>query len=177
MTHHEVTEGTEVRGYRGPVPPIPELLTLLDKVRQERGPDTLVQLARAENIYGADHLRHAARLAHRAREDGTHLATDPAVEVLLYAAGVRQIDRALHLLGLEEGEDESIAAVAHGSQAGPLLDHLAREAGWTRDDAVLAGDASTLDRLGVDPAQRDAVPPSRWGDLVLEHVALLDVGK
>jgi hypothetical protein len=36
-------------------------------------------------------------------------------------------------------------------------------------------DAEVLERLGIEAAERSAVPPSGWEGLVLERVALLDL--
>jgi hypothetical protein len=36
-------------------------------------------------------------------------------------------------------------------------------------------DTVTLERLGIEPAERVAVPESAWEGLVLERVALLDL--
>jgi len=57
-----------------------------------------------DSRYIADrpHLERAVKLADRAIERGENVARDRAVEILLYAAGRRQIDRALEM-GVSEG--------------------------------------------------------------------------
>ena len=159
-----------VRGYRGMVSDLPGLLARVAAARA-----TLpLQLLRADRVYGADHLRHAAHLAARAVAEGRARSADLPTETLLYAAGERQVGRALDLLGLREGMD-AVAAVAWGP--GEALDAFARAEGWTRDDAALAGGPAALDAFGVTPEERAMLPPARWGDLVLERVALVDVLK
>lgn len=128
-------------------------------------------LLRADRVYGADHLAHAATLAARAVEEGRARSADVATETMLYAAGERQIQRALALVGLHEGA-RAVALVAWEDPSA----FAARE-GWTRDDALLAGSGDALDALGITPAERAMLPPERWGDLVLEKVALTDVLK
>lgn len=151
----------EVRGYRGPVRDVKAL------VQRAQG----FTLLRADRVYGKDHLLHAATLAQRAVDEGRARSADVQTETLLYAAGERQIGKALELLGLREGVD-ALAVVAWSDP-----EPLARALGWTRDDAVLGGDAGVLDAFGVSPDERAMLPPERWGDLVLERVALVDVLK
>lgn len=152
-----------VRGYRGEVR---DLGALLSRVPRS------VQLLRADRIYGPDHLRLATRLAAQAHAQQRGRAADLATETLLYAAGERQVGKALAFLGLHEGA-RGIAAVAWDAAA---LDALAASQGWTRDDALLAGGPDVLDAFGIG-AERAMLPGSRWDELVLERVALTDVLK
>lgn len=180
-----------IRGYRGEVR---DVKALVERVRGKP-----IQLFRADRIYGADHLRHAAALAQRAIDEGRARSLDLATETLVYAAGERQVHKALALLGLNVvtraiavvAWDAAESATAEAPQRGAVadkprpgrvdgaaaLDALAAELGWTRDDALLQGDASVLDAFGVTSEERAMLPRERWGDLVLERVALSDVLK
>lgn len=128
-----------------------------------------VQLLRADRVYGKDHLLLASDLAARAHAQGRGRAGDVATETLLYAAGERQIGKALALLGLEPGV-RGVAVVSWGVTWSP-------PASWRRDDAVLSGGALVLDAFRVSAEERALFPPERWGDLILERVALSDVLK
>lgn len=136
----------------------------------------LVQVADADAVCGPDHLRSAARHAVASRARGDGVADDPAMDVLLYAAGVRQITDALATVGLSEG-DEAIGAVAVHPDPEAVLDRLAADLGGTRDDALLEASEQALEALGLPAAQREAVPRDRWTDLALEQVALLEVDR
>lgn len=151
-----------VEGYR--TPPLADVKTLLARSRG-------MALARADRVYGRDHLLHAATLAKRAVDEDRARTADVATETMLYAAGERQIGKALAFLGI----NEATRAVAVAAWEDPT-EFAARE-GWTRDDAVLDGDASVLDAFGVSAEERAMLPRDRWGDLVLERVALTDVLK
>lgn len=151
-----------VAGYRGPVRDVKAL------VQRAQG----FTLLRADRVYGRDHLLHAAALARRAVAEGRARSADVQTETLLYAAGERQIGKALDLMGLREGTD-AVAVVSWGADVEPL----ARALGWTRDDAVLEGSDGALDAFGVTLEERAMLPRERWGDLVLERVALTDVLK
>lgn len=155
----------EIRGYRGDVR---DVRALVDRVRGKP-----IQLLRADRVYGAEHLAHAADLAARAVREGRARSADLATETLVYAAGERQVSKALALLGLADGARQ-IAAVTWDPHA---LDALARAEGWTRDDAILAGDDGVLDAFGISPEERAMLPRARWGELILERVAVVDVLK
>lgn len=150
----------DVSAYR--TPPLTDIQAILATV--PRG----VQLLRADRVYGADHLRHAAALAARAVAEQRARSADVATETLLYAAGERQIGKALAFLGLAVGTT-SVAVVAWSPFRPP--------AQWTRDDAAFAGGPEVLDAFGVSDAERAMLPRERWGDLVIERVALTDVLK
>lgn len=153
-----------VAGYRGTIRDVPALL------RRARG----MTLLRADRVYGADHLHHAAALAARAYAEGRARTADVATETMLYAAGERQIGKALERMGIH-ADTRTLALVTFDADAD--ADALAHEQGWTRDDNVLEGDTDVLDAFGITPEERAMLPPQRWGDLVLERVALTDVLK
>jgi KEOPS complex subunit Cgi121 len=153
-----------IHAYRGKVGDVKALLA--------RAPRN-VQLLRADRVYGRDHLLLAARLAAKALAQDRARSVDLPTETLLYAAGERQVGKALAFLGLQPGTI-AIAAVAWDPGA---LDAFARAEGWARDDALLAGGPAVLDAFGVGAEERAMLPPSRWDELILERVALTDVLK
>jgi KEOPS complex subunit Cgi121 len=77
--------------------------------------EAVVQAFDARYIAGRDHLQAAAQAARRAREHDDAIADDPAVELLLYAAGRRQIDRALEI-GVQAGESPVVVAIDGGAE-------------------------------------------------------------
>ncbi|UTF53978.1 KEOPS complex subunit Cgi121 [Natronosalvus rutilus] len=72
--------------------------------------DVTIQAFDARYVAGRRHLERAVALADRATERGENVARDRAVEILLYAAGRRQIDRALEM-GVDEGESDVIVLI------------------------------------------------------------------
>jgi KEOPS complex subunit Cgi121 len=161
-----------IRAYRATVTDVPALLRRLADARGALP----IQLLRADRVYGPDHLRHAAALAGKALGQGRSRAADLPTETLLYAAGERQVGKALSFLGLAEGVT-GVAALAWGPEAEAALDGFAKTEGWTRDDALLEGGPEVLDAFGVTPEERVMLPSSRWGEFILERVALVDVLK
>ncbi|QKG92583.1 hypothetical protein HPS36_06900 [Halorubrum salinarum] len=161
----------------------------LDEVAAETG--AVVQAFDADLVVSGTQLREAARLAARAIARGEAVARDPGVEVLLYAAGRRQIDRALDL-GVAEGERPAVVLVADfgdvpGADRPPADLDWAAEAvrGLALDSAEPAeGDALATgfdeDRVrefyGVTDREL-AATNGGLADAVRERVALLDVEK
>ncbi|WP_058367612.1 KEOPS complex subunit Cgi121 [Haloparvum sedimenti] len=89
-------------------------LAEVNAVREATG--AVVQVFDAQYVVSRRHLVRAVELAERAAARGETVARDRAVGVLLYAAGCRQIDRAL-AMGVDEGEGAAAAVVYAPSAA------------------------------------------------------------
>jgi len=86
-------------------------LSDLDRVADEHG--VTVQAFDARYVVSRRHLERAVELADRERARGAAIARERAVEILLYAAGRRQIDRALEM-GVSAGETPVVVLVDRG---------------------------------------------------------------
>ena len=84
------------------------LVTRLGEVGEAHG--VTVQAFDAGLVVDRQHLERAVELADRERARGEGIARDRAVEILLYAAGRRQIDRALDL-GVGPGATPAVVLV------------------------------------------------------------------
>jgi len=84
--------------------------------------DCTLQAFDARSVADAEHLRRAVELADRERARGEGIAHDRGVEILLYAAGRRQIDRALEM-GLDAGETPAVVLASAGPrESGDAVD-------------------------------------------------------
>jgi KEOPS complex subunit Cgi121 len=142
-----------------------------------------VQAFDARYVVDRTHLEQAAELADRAFERGENIAHDRGVEILLYAAGRRQISEAL-TMGVSTGQTPVVVLVDGGTDTsdGGAAN---REAAAVSDVADLLDPAETLGSydpervrafFDVSGAELDAAA----GDLaalVHERVALLVVEK
>lgn len=72
--------------------------------------DVTVQAFDARYVVSERHLERAVEIADRERARGEAIARDRAVEITLYAAGRRQIDRALKM-GVSAGETPVVVLV------------------------------------------------------------------
>ncbi|MFB6301893.1 MAG: KEOPS complex subunit Cgi121 [Haloferacaceae archaeon] len=143
----------------------------LDVIGDRHG--ATVQAFDGRYVVDRTHLERAVECADRARERGEAIARERGVEVLLYAAGRRQIDRAL-AIGVDAGRTPAVVLVDGGDEAAAA-------------DAVRALDAVTpAETLGAYDPERvreffdvsDAELAAADGDLaalVHERVALLAV--
>jgi len=158
----------------------------LGAIGEEHG--VTVQAFDAELVVDRAHLERAVELADRATERGENVARERSVEILLYAAGTRQIDRALEA-GVSEGECPTVVladAVADDG-SGESGDAERRAAAAARD-IERGGTLDPTETLGAYDAERvqayfdvggaelDAVDGT-LADVVRERVALLDVKK
>jgi len=136
-----------------------------------------VQAFDARYVVDREHLERAVELADRAFTRDDAIARDQSVEILLYAAGRRQINRAL-TMGVGEGESSVVVVVHDASGDGD-------ESGAVAVVADLLEPASTLGeyddervREFFDVGDRElAATDGTLADLVRERVALLTVGK
>ncbi|WP_251341926.1 KEOPS complex subunit Cgi121 [Haloplanus halophilus] len=152
-----------------------DFLATLDAAAEEYG--VTVQAFDARYLVGRTHLERAVELADRAFERGENVARERSVEILLYAAGRRQIDDALEM-GVSEGETP-VAVLIDGA-AGD--ESAAADALRDRLDLDPAPTLGSVDAervrafFDVTSAELDA-GAGDLSDLVCERVALLDVEK
>jgi KEOPS complex subunit Cgi121 len=138
--------------------------------------DCAVQAFDADYVADRAHLEAAVAHANRAFERDENVATDRAVEILLYAAGRRQIRRAL-AMGVDEGESAVVVVVdSEPLQDGDEAAAASAVADLLDERATLGGDPTTLwEFFDVSDAERAVVDD--LSGVVRERVALLDVEK
>ena len=147
-------------------------LAEIDAISEETG--ATIQCFDADYVAGHRHLRRAVDLAARAREQKTAIADDPAVEILLYAAGRRQINRALEM-GVEAGSSDVVAVITGGGE--DAAEAEIEELLGNNAESVTLGDRETI-RAFFDIGDRELrVVDGEIEHVVLERVALLDVEK
>ena len=150
----------------------------LTEVGEETG--CTVQALDARYVVDRTQLERALELADRAIDRGENVARDRGVEVMLYAAGRRQIDRAL-TLGVSEGERSVVVLVASEEGTGGHGDEAAA-ASAVRELVAPADTLGDYDEslvrayFGVDDAEL-AATAGTLPDVIHERVALLDVRK
>ena len=143
----------------------------LAAVGEEHG--STVQAFDARYVVGREHIERAVACAERARERGEAIADDPAVEILLYAAGRRQITDAL-AMGLSAGECPAVAVAVGGDESGAAA--ALRELFEPADTLGAYDRARVREFFDVTDRELEASEGDLAG-LVLERVALLAVGK
>jgi KEOPS complex subunit Cgi121 len=144
----------------------------------------VIQALDAAVVYGADHLISATEHAQRAFDQRTNATNSLALEILLYAAGERQIQKAITKMGVKKGKQTIAFVLVDTLKRKPdkktcdlVVDKLLRTFHLTSDEAVLEGSRDTLKRFGITDSELRTLPESRYSDLILEKVALVDVIK
>lgn len=141
----------------------------LDGIGDDHG--ATVQAFDARYVVDSEHLERALEFADRAIDRGEAIARDRGVEILLYAAGRRQINRALEM-GVSAGECPVVVLVDGGDEAGAavairdLLEPAETLAAYDRE--------RVLDFFDVT-AKELAATSGTLADLARERVALLTV--
>jgi len=152
--------------------------------------DVTIQAMNAELIAGEEHIKSAVKKALRAVGRNRNITNDLGLEILLYAAGRRQIERAL-AMGVSESEGEkrvAIVIVDASARGGKDLEVVAEEV--KRKIRVQEEPISKLELeykgdkkegikkfFDITEAELKAVGESKLKQLVLERVARLDVLK
>lgn len=136
--------------------------------------DAVVQAFDARYVAGRQHLEAAVRSARRAIDHDDAIADDPALEVLLYAAGRRQIDRAL-TVGVGEGEGPVVVLVDGGEEAAAA--DAVRSRLEPADTLGVAREEAAIRRYYEIGATELNATGATLEDLVVERVALLAVEK
>ncbi|MCI4366157.1 MAG: hypothetical protein L3K08_00210 [Thermoplasmata archaeon] len=161
-------------GARRNAPPAPDRAALIAALRRLAGEsDALVAVFDARSIAGERHLLSAWAHLGRSRNRSEPRLRDRGAEFALYVAGDDQLPRALRKVGFSSDTERFVVV---GEKARDRTSTLAA-LGLTEDGTAYPGpvDEAMLDRLGIVPAERTAVPRPMWEGLVLERVALVDL--
>jgi KEOPS complex subunit Cgi121 len=144
----------------------------------------VIQAFNASAVYGKDHLISATTHAQRAFEQGTNTTNSLALEILLYAAGERQIQKAIKKIGVKKGKQQIAFILTDDMTQNTnrniderVIKKILRTFRLTSDEKALEGNRNTLKRFGITDQELFTMPESRYGDLILEKVALVDVIK
>jgi len=145
-----------------------------------------IQVVDANLVYGFNHLYSAAQHAIRAMRRGTNSMKSLAMEILLYAAGERQIKNAIGKIGVKDNSRSFVFVIvddvtdindARGKISDEEVDKMLEELHLFRDDSVLKGDKKVLERFGISKNELDTVEEDRYEKLILEKVAMVDILK
>jgi len=146
----------------------------LKKIKEiSTGKNLVIQAFDADKLAGKVHLTFAIEKALETFKKGTNIANDLAKEIMLYAAGTRQINRAVKI-GVHDGWN-NIAIVAIGdmidlSAFDEITSHNVLQYSGSKKSALM--EIFNITEEEIIAAGADKIP-----ELVLERVALVDVMK
>jgi KEOPS complex subunit Cgi121 len=153
---------------------IEDIEVFLRKIKEKRkSKETVILAFDADKLAGEEHLMFAIEKAMNSFKTGRNIAKDPGKEIMLYAAGTRQINRAMKI-GVRNGKN-NIALVGIGEEIDmSTFDEIT-------SGNVLRYDPSKnkvlMDFFNITHEEIKAVGVDKIPELVLERVALVDVNK
>ncbi len=150
---------------------VEDFLQKLKRISKEK--NITIQALDADKLAGEEHIRFAVEKAMNSFKTGTNIANDLAKEIMLYAAGTRQISRAIKL-GIHRGGNK-IVLVAVGeapdlSDFNEITPEPVLKYDESKKEAIMEVFNITREEIGA--AGEEKIP-----ELVLERVALADVIK
>ncbi|MDY6965082.1 MAG: KEOPS complex subunit Cgi121 [Halobacteriota archaeon] len=152
---------------------IEDLQKFLDRIRkisEEHG--AVIQVFDAKKVAGRKHIERAVEKGMQSMDSGRNISNDPAMEILLYASGERQISRAIDM-GVSEGYNEVAIAVFGGEE-----EAVFKLRGMIKEKDVLDYHESKREEImrffGITKAEIEAVGEERIPDLVIERVVLMN---
>lgn len=171
MSDPVLSETAELKAWTVPVS-AGDAPSFMERVlRQAAEAGTQVMVARADMVFGKDHLRSALYHAKRALREGSNASDSLAMETLLYASGERQLSSAIKKMSVDGGTLEVVvAAVSDGRFVpGPSWRAL--------DDSPGEAVRERLSRFGIGAGELETVAQDKALELVLEKVASVDILK
>jgi KEOPS complex subunit Cgi121 len=146
----------------------------LKKIKEiNTGKNIAIQAFDADKLAGKEHLTFAIEKALDSFKKSTNIANDLAKEIMLYAAGTRQINRAVKI-GVHESWN-NIALVA----VGDMIDLSAFDEITPRNVLQYTGSKKNalMDIFNITEEEIEAAGADKIPEIVLERVALVDVMK
>jgi tRNA threonylcarbamoyladenosine modification (KEOPS) complex Cgi121 subunit len=154
-----------------PAPTAPEIVATLRALAKDA--PGLIAVLDAEAVAGERHLLSAWAHLGRSRARGASRLRDRSAEFVLYVAGDDQLPRALAKVGVGAATERFVVVAERPLAPEALLERFGLAADPEAYPRPVT--AGTLDRLGIGPSDRAAVPEAAWEGLVLERVALVDL--
>jgi len=165
-----------VVGAQGTIKDVDSFLQQITSFAQDN--NVVIQAFNADVIYGKNHLISAVDHAVRAMERKTNTTNSLAMEILLYAAGERQLKLAIPKMGVKKGNANiAFVVVDDKKRDEKSIDELLKDLSLERDDKVLEGNEDTLRAFGLNDQAIKTVTKDKYGDLILEKVAMVDIIK
>jgi len=143
----------------------------------------LIQVFDANMIFGKIHLISSLEHATRAIEKKTNTTNSLDKEIMLYASGERQIKLAIPKIGIKKGNSNIVFMFINNIKSRNneisdyQIDKVLERLSLVRDDSVIEGNIDTLRKFGIKDNEIKTVTKAKYGHLILEKVAVVDIIK
>jgi len=168
----------KIIGAVGEIKNIDDFLRAVSDFSKEN--DLLIQAFDANVIFGKNHIISAVNHAKRAIERKKNSTNSLKMETLLYSSGERQLKLAIPKMGIKKGKSNiTFLLLTQGNQfiSEKIVDKFLKDLTLKRDDKVLEGDKNTLKSFGINEKEIKTLPKEKYGILILEKVAMVDLIK
>jgi KEOPS complex subunit Cgi121 len=139
-----------------------------------------IQSFNADLIFGKDHIISAVEHAKRSIERKTNTTNSLEKEILLYTSGDRQLKLAIPKMGVKKGR-ANIAFVFVNNENSEISNKITNDflnsLNLKGDDNVLEGNRETLRKFGIKDNEIETVTKEKFGFIILEKVAMVDILK
>ena len=141
-----------------------------------------IQAFNADMICGKNHLYSAAAHAIRSEKQHSKTTHSLAMELLLYAAGERQVKHALEKMGITKGKNNlALVIVNFYSKKQNVVDRciesLIEQFNIQIDDSLLICSMKKMKNFGITDKQLKSVSEENYEYLILEQIAQVDIIK
>ena len=142
--------------------------------------ELVIQVVDADYVFGKNHLKSAVNHAQRTFLNHTNSLNSLPLELLLYVSGERQVQKAINKIGINKST-ENVAFIIISKDkidiSNQIIDEIISFFKLKRNDKVLEGDLDTLKKFGIKKDEIETISTDKYGDLILEKVALVDIIK
>ena len=148
------------------------LLSAIKDLQSRHG--CIVQALDADKVAGERHIRFAAKKALAAFSEARNIAKDAGMEIMRYASGERQIQRALFMRISDRTERMALLLAGSGRECDwPNASELSRIIELDGKGCSFCIKA-VKEAFNISSEELSAVGEERIEDLVIERVALVD---
>jgi len=165
----------KIVGAKGQIKDVDLFIDKVVSFAQEK--NIVIQALNADVVYGKNHLISSVDHAKRAMNQKKNTTNSLSMEILLYASGERQLKLAIPKMGVKQGKSNVAFVFADGKISDNLVNDLLKKVSLIHNDKVLEGDINTLKKFGINKKAMATVSEDRYGDLILEKVAMVDIIK
>jgi KEOPS complex subunit Cgi121 len=128
----------------------------------------------ADKVVSEKHIAFAAEKALAAFDLGRNIAKDPGVEILRYAAGERQIERAM-LMGISDATERVALVLVRSKSDGRWPDKEELSGIIEQDEQGCSFQIKAVkETFNISEEEIEAVGIDRVEELVIERVALVE---
>ena len=165
----------EIIGAKGNIQDIDNFLKEIESFAKNH--NIVIQVFDADMIFGKNHLISSVNHAVRSIDRKTNTTNSLEMEILLYSSGERQLKLAIPKMGVKDGETRAAFVFVGDKVPKQLIDDFLSLFSLSQDDKLLEGDENTLKKFGINEDEIKTVTKDKYGDLILEKVAMVDIIK